>query len=136
MNTKILYKSFIAILVLMMIHSDVICQTQTKTENNQQAKVNYTSFTVNAEKQKIMIDWSTDNKVATNYFEIQRSIDGTNFKTIELVMGPDPKHANCDCYVGFDKLSNIKHKYFYRLKHVGTDGEIELSETRMLAINK
>jgi len=134
MNTKILYKSVVVVLVLMMTHSDVICQTQTGTENAQQAKINYTSFTVNAEKQKIMIDWSTDNKVATNYFEIQRSIDGTNFKTIALVMGPDPKQTNCDCYEGFDKLSNIKHKYFYRLKHVGTNGEVILSETRMLAI--
>lgn len=134
MNTKILYKSLVVFLVLMVTYKDVICQVEMKTENNQEAKVNYTSFTVNAEKQKIMIDWSTDNKVATNYFEIQRSIDGTNFKTIALVMGPDPKHENCDCYEGFDKLSNIKHKYFYRLKHVGIDGTVALSETRMLAI--
>jgi hypothetical protein len=136
MNTKFFYKCFTAILVLLMVHTDVICQTQQGETNTQQAKVNYTSFTVNAGKQKIMIDWSTDNKVATNYFEIQRSLDGVNFKTISLVLGPDPKQKNCDCYEGFDKPLINKQKYFYRLKHVGVDGDVELSETRMLAVNK
>ena len=55
------------------------------------SKINYTSFTVNSVKQRIMIDWSTDNKVETNYFEIQKSVDGVNFKTIAMVLGPDPK---------------------------------------------
>lgn len=136
MNTKILYKCFLAIFILMLVHSDAMCQTQGIEAKDQQAKVNYTSFTVNEVKQKIMIDWSTDNKVATNYFEIQRSLDGVNFKTIALVLGPDPRQTNCDCYEGFDKPSTNKLKYFYRLKHVGIDGEVELSETRMLALNK
>ena len=34
-----------------------------------------------------MIDWATDNKVPTNYFEVERSSDGINFKTIALVFG-------------------------------------------------
>ena len=83
-----------------------------------------------------MIDWATDNKVPINYFEIERSNDGINFKTIALVLGPDPKQANCDCYKCFDKAGSNAKKYFYRLKHVSTDGEIELSEMKMLAINK
>jgi hypothetical protein len=128
MNTKQITKNLMAIVLLILAHLDGICQTQ-------QAKINYTSFTVNAVKKVIMIDWATDNKVATNYFEIQRSVDGVNFKTIAMVMGPDPKQINCDCYEGFDKPLTNRHKYFYRLKHVSTDGEIDLSETKMLAIN-
>ena len=128
MNTKQITKNLMAIVLLISAHLDGICQTQ-------QAKINYTSFTVNAVKKVIMIDWATDNKVATNYFEIQRSADGVNFKTIAMVMGPDPRQTNCDCYEGFDKPSTNRRKYFYRLKHVSTDGEVDLSETRMLAIN-
>ena len=82
-----------------------------------------------------MIDWATDNKVPTNYFEIERSSDGINFKTIALVLGPDPKQTNCNCYECFDKPDSNTKKYFYRLKHVSSEGEIELSETKMLAIN-
>lgn len=136
MNTKILYKCFLAIFILILADSNAMCQTQQSEARNQQTKINYTSFTVNEVKQKILIDWSTDNKIATNYFEIQRSIDGVNFQTIAMVLGPDPKQTSCDCYEGFDKPSTNKLKYFYRLKHVGFDGEVELSETRMLAINK
>jgi hypothetical protein len=128
MNTKQVGKCLIAVVILTLAYSRGRCQTQ-------QARINYTSFTVNEVKKRIMIDWTTDNKVAANYFEIQRSVDGKNFKTIALVLGPDPKQANCDCYECFDNLKNNKQKYFYRIKHIGVDGDVELSETRMLAIN-
>ena len=129
MNTKKLYQFVPAFLIFLLAHTDATCQTQ-------QAKINYTSFTVNAVQKRIMIDWVTDNKVPTNYFEIQRSMDGKNFKTIALVLGPDPKQNNCDCFEGFDKPVASTKRYFYRLKHVSLDGQIELSETKMLAINK
>ena len=106
-----------------------------QTSIPEQAKINITSFTVNAYQKRILIDWATDNKIPTNYFEIQRSPDGINFKTILLVLGPDPKQTGCDCYECFDKPGTRTKKYFYRLKHVSKDGEIELSETKMLAIN-
>jgi hypothetical protein len=102
----------------------------------EQAKINFTSFTVDSNQKGIKIDWATDNKIPTNYFEIERSSDGINFTTIALVLGPDPKQTNCDCYECIDKPNSKAKKYFYRLKHVSTDGEIELSETKMLAINK
>ncbi|HWH63766.1 MAG TPA: hypothetical protein VNS50_10850, partial [Ginsengibacter sp.] len=69
MNTKQLCKCVYALIILIWVHSEGLCQTQ-------QAKINYTSFTVHTVNKRIMIDWSTDNKVATNYFEIQRSFDG------------------------------------------------------------
>ena len=127
MNTKQLCKCLYAFIILIWVHSEGLCQTK-------QAKINYTSFTVHTVNKRIMIDWSTDNKVATNYFEIQRSFDGKDFKTIAMVLGPDPRQANCDCYEGFDKPSTNK-KYFYRVKHVDLDGNVDLSKTEMLAIN-
>jgi len=129
MNTKKLYQFATAFLIFLLAHIDATCQTQ-------QAKINYTSFTVNAVQKRIMIDWVTDNKVPTNYFEIQRSMDGKNFKTIALVLGPDPKQSDCDCFEGFDKPATNTKRYFYRLKHVSIDGQIDLSETKMLALNK
>lgn len=84
---------------------------------------------------KIIIDWVTDNKVAANYFEIERSVDGINFKTIAVVLGPDPKEVGGESYECVDKPLASAKKYYYRLKHVSTDGESELSETKMLAIN-
>ena len=132
MNSKKFLRSGWIILGLISIHVVTLGQTVAA----KQSKINFTSFTINSDHKRIMIDWATDNKVPTNYFEIQKSGDGVNFNTIELVLGPDPKQAGCDCYAGFDKADSNSAKYFYRLKHVSTNGEIELSETKMLAINK
>lgn len=127
MNRKNLNKCLIASIVLLLASSNGICQKN-------EALINYKSFTVNAVNKKVMIDWATDNKVPTNYFEIQRSTDGKNFKTVAMVLGPDPEKKDCDCYECFDKPATSNQKYFYRLRHVGTDGEVELSETKMLAL--
>jgi hypothetical protein len=132
MNSKKLLQDLFVSVVFLSIHVVTLGQALVTG----QAQINFTSFTVNSNEQRIMIDWTTDNKVPTNYFEIQRSTDGINFKTIELVLGPDPKQTGCDCYEGFDKANPNSKKYFYRLKHVSTNGEIALSETKMLAINK
>ena len=126
MNTKNLNKWIVTLIIILAVNPNGICQ---------QPKVKYTSFTVNAVKKKILIDWVTDNSSQANYFEIQRSVDGVNFKTIELVLGPDPQKTNCNCYEGFDKPSSKNQKYYYRLKHVSVDGAEELSATKMLAIN-
>ena len=132
MNSKKIFKNVIVLTVVLSLHTVSFGQIQVA----ESGKINFTSFTVNSNQKRIMIDWATDNKVSINYFEIERSNDGINFKTIALVLGPDPKQTNSDCYKCFDKAGSKAKKYFYRLKHVSTDGEIELSEMKMLAINK
>ena len=132
MNSKKIFQSLIVFAGLLSIHIVTLGQTAV----TDLARINFTSFTVNSNQKGIKIDWATDNKIPTNYFEIERSSDGINFKTVALVLGPDPKQTNCDCYECFDKPKSKAKKYFYRLKHISTGGEIELSETKMLAINK
>ena len=122
-------KLLLALTVFLLTHTVTFAQSKL-------ARINYVSFTVNEVQKKIIIDWAVDDKVQANYFEIQRSLDGTNFRTIALVMGPDPKQANGDSYECFDKPASKTQKYFYRLNHISADGESELSETKMLAINK
>jgi len=129
MNTKQMCKFMYALVLLTTVYAQGLCQ-------NQAARINYTKFTVNAVAKKVVIDWATDNKIPTNYFEIQRSVDGVNFRTVAMVLGPDPTQMNCNCFECFDKLAKSSQKYFYRLRHVGTDGEVDVSETRLLAINK
>lgn len=132
MNTKKIIQFINASVVFLALHSVTLGQGITTDH----VKINFTSFTVNSSQKRITIDWTTDNKVPINYFEIERSNDGINFKTIALVLGPDPKQTNCDCYKCFDKAGLNAKKYFYRVKHVSTDGEVELSEMKLLAINK
>ena len=81
-----------------------------------------------------MIDWKTDGATATNYFEVQKSMDGINFKTIALVLGPDPKQTTNDSYGFFDKdlAKNAKQSY-YRLVHIDADGNQKISTVKLLS---
>jgi hypothetical protein len=129
MNTIKLNRIIITAVSLLMGYNATQAQAA-----NASGKIRFTSFTVHSTPKRVLIDWATDNTVSTNYFEIERSSDGVNFKTVALVMGPDPTQSKCDCYEGFDKPAASAKKYFYRLKHVSTDGEVELSEMKMLAV--
>lgn len=96
----------------------------------QKNNVNVTNFTVTTKAQKVIIDWKTDGSAATNYFAIQKSTDGVNFKTVAMVMGPDPKQKDCDCYGCSDKYTA---KSYYRLIHVDTDGNEQVTAAKALA---
>jgi hypothetical protein len=129
MNAKRLYKVLSLSLILLMTYVAGNCQQNTGTD-----KIKYTSFTVNEASKGIVIDWVTDTSFQVNYFEVQRSADGKDFKAVALVMGPDPRVASGDHYECIDKTGKKNKKYFYRLKHVAVDGGAELSETKTLAL--
>lgn len=99
-----------------------------------QKNVNVTEFTVSTAKQKVKIDWKTDGAVATNYFAIQKSTDGINYRTVALVLGPDPKQNNCDCYACSDKYAKTTKKSYYRIVHIDTEGNEQITEPKVLAI--
>ena len=123
MNKNLLQFLFISTIVLLS-STGLIAQKRT---------INVTDFTVSAKEQKVIIDWKTDGATATNYFAVQKSTDGINYKTVALVMGPDPKQKNGDCYDYVDKNGkNLKHSY-YRLVHVDTDGNEQITEAKLLA---
>jgi len=98
-----------------------------------QKNVNVTEFTVSAAKQKVIIDWKTDGATATNYFAIQKSTDGINYRTVALVLGPDPKQKNCDCYACSDKYVAKTKKSYYRIVHIDTEGNEQITEAKLLA---
>jgi hypothetical protein len=101
--------------------------------NAQQKKINITDFQVVKDQNKVDINWSTDKTVSTNYFEVEKSNDGKNFKTVAYVLGADPTKTDCDCYGCFDKVNTNAKESYYRLKHVDTNGSVEFSEVKMIA---
>lgn len=113
----------------------VIFSFGSKAQNIQQSKINITNFHVEKNKNKVNINWSTSNS-QTNYFEVEKSRDGKNFKTVAYVLGADPTKADCDCYGCFDKINSKSKELYYRLKHINTNGSVEFSEVKILAMNK
>jgi hypothetical protein len=104
-----------------------------EAQSIQPHKINIIDFNLVIQNNKVNINWSTDNKTATNYFEVEKSQDGKNFKTVAYILGADPAKTGCDCYGCIDVVGKTKNEFYYRLKHVDTDGNVEISETRTLA---
>lgn len=121
-------KSTKLLITLTFIGLGFAANSQSKQDN-----INFTKFDVSVKNQKVAIDFSTDKSLETNYFEIQKSVDGINFHTIALILGPDPKQHDCDCYGYSEKLDskNAKQSY-YRAKHISADGAAQYSEPRLL----
>lgn len=112
----------------------IIVSISSSTLLAQKQNVNVTEFTVSAKEHKVMIDWKTDGVTPTNYFAIQKSSDGINFKTVALVLGPDPRQKNCDCFGCFDKtISKTEKRSYYRLVHIDTNGNEQITEAKVLA---
>mgnify|MGYP002377813289 CR=1 FL=1 len=103
-------------------------------QNARHSDINIINFTVMMNQNKVKINWSTDKMGSANYFEVEKSNDGKNFKTVAYVLGADPAKKDCDCYGCFDKISGSAEKSYYRLKHVDSSGLIEFSEIKMLAL--
>jgi len=92
----------------------------------QVTKVNITNFTADVKENRLSINWSTDGAVPTNYFEVQKSDDGNTFKTIAVVMGPDPRKTG-DTY-DYAEKDEVKKPVYIRLCHVGTNGDEQVTK--------
>ena len=87
-------------------------------------------FKVESLDNRINLIWATENADNDNYFEVERSKDGKNFKTVTIVLGPDPRKSDTQ-YDCVDK--NItRNTSYYRVKHVSSTGKTEFSETKMI----
>ncbi len=105
-------------------------------QNNGDIKIKIADFKVQEENNKISINWTAGAEIRTNYFEVEKSNDGKNFRTLAYVLGADPSKNNCDCYSYLDRLTTNKAELFYRIKHIYKNGEVEFSETETLDIQK
>jgi hypothetical protein len=98
------------------------------------AHMNVTDFRVAQQQNKILINWTVDSTTETNYFEVEKSVDGKNFKTVAYVLGADPIEKNCECFRCFDPITAKQKEAYYRLKHVSENGSVQYSETKILAL--
>ena len=91
--------------------------------------VHFEDLTVKLINNKAQINWSTLTEKNNKQFEIQRSTDGTTFKTIAIVFtlndSNEVKH-----YVFRDELKGVKEKkLIYRIKQVDTSEGYAFSKT-------
>jgi len=115
---KLIYVSFL-LLASYKSHAQV---------SNNNTTINITNFTADEKANKLSINWSTDGTVPTNYFEVQKSDDGKTFKTIAMVLGPDPRKTG-DSYEYAENVKNeIKKPVYFRVCHIGTNGDEQVTK--------
>ncbi|MDE2030889.1 MAG: T9SS type A sorting domain-containing protein [Patescibacteria group bacterium] len=90
-------------------------------------------FTGSIKNNAINISWETVSEENFFHFEVQRSLDGDHFSTIEVV----PASGTTDNTVDYNAIDkNINNKYiFYRLKIVDKDGHYSYSNVIVMRIN-
>lgn len=73
--------------------------------------------------EKFLVSWSSEENEKTNRFELEKSVDGKQFKTAAIVFGSEKKDS--DDYMYYEKA--VPKKIFYRVKTIHNDGSFEYS---------
>ena len=82
--------------------------------------VTFVNFYVTKDKDQVKIYWSTATESNNDHFEVERSVDGTNWTVISIVMSAGNSNAVKN-YSLVDKKLNSAAIY-YRIKQVDIDG--------------
>lgn len=91
------------------------------------------SFTASKNKDKVELLWSTANEQNNSHFEIERSIDGLSFETLNKTTAA----GNSTTFVNYffvDKKPALGTNY-YRLKQVDYDGKMTYSSIKFVIFN-
>lgn len=102
--------------------------------------VKYQSFDALAGNNTVTLKWNTENEINNSHFVIERSFDGSNFKSISIVAEGVVSGANSKNYMYKDNSSALAdaNTVFYRLKQLDLDGKYSYSNilvVRMQAVN-
>lgn len=91
------------------------------------------TFNIQKNDYLVELDWTTASENNNDYFEIQRSSDGYNFETIDIVNGNGTSTVmNNYSYTDFSPLSGTS---YYRLKQVDFDGQFEIFQTLSISFD-
>jgi hypothetical protein len=98
--------------------------------SNAMLPVNFVSFTASKSDESIGLTWTTTDEINNSHFEIQRSVDGINFKTIAIMM-PAEDLDNMHQYNYTDNYSDNGTVY-YRIRQLDNDGKEKFSSVKVL----
>lgn len=88
------------------------------------------NLVVGLNENKVAINWTTITEINTNYFYVERSTDGSNYKTIGTVQAAGYSNSEKH-YNSVDQLLE-SGTYYYRIKIIDRDGKISYSVIRSI----
>ncbi|MBS1736280.1 MAG: T9SS type A sorting domain-containing protein [Bacteroidetes bacterium] len=95
--------------------------------------LNFISFSAVASDNDVLLNWSTENEVNTNLFEVEFSTDGTHFTKIGNVQSANTSGRH---QYNFTHHQVPAGMLFYRLKQIDMDGKYKYSVITSVVFNK
>ncbi|MEP7142454.1 MAG: T9SS type A sorting domain-containing protein [Ferruginibacter sp.] len=97
--------------------------------------IQVTSFKGVIEKNNIRLYWTTTTELNTDYFNMQRGVDGLHFLNIGKVYASNL--VNGSSYVFNDANAVANHSVlYYRIQEIDKDGKYYYSEIRQIKMNR
>ena len=93
--------------------------------SNSPLPVELITFEANAQNNKVLLNWRTATELNNDYFEIQHSIDNTNWKVLGNMAGNGTTNIVHDYSYTHQKPNNGIN--YYRLKQIDFDGKFSFS---------
>ena len=82
----------------------------------------------------IMVQWQVQNETNIQLYELEKSTDGSNFEKIHAIAAT-ANYTLIKSYFAIDQNTNIGNN-FYRVRSIGIDGAIKISEVVKIYIEK
>jgi len=92
--------------------------------------IKLTSFTAIGLRDVVNVNWNALCNSSTCMFNVERSIDGINFETINTLNG----NTTNNFYATSDKKLPRTNTLYYRIKTINVDGKFEYSNTQKVKI--
>jgi hypothetical protein len=98
--------------------------------------VHLTNFSGMANGKNIMLSWATAEEINFRQINLQRSMDGSDFKTIGMIEGRG-QHAPANyTYTDWNARSLYSGRLLYRLEMMNNDGSSEFSNVVLIPSDK
>lgn len=91
--------------------------------------VKYASFDATVADKAVVLKWVTEQELNHDRFEVERSFDASNFKTIGLVMDAENASGTSKTYRFKDNSVELQGRtiVYYRLKEIDNNGQVSYS---------
>jgi len=89
----------------------------------------FSTFNASLSNSQTDLFWQTSNEENNQYFQIERSADGINWKSLQTIEGAGVRSTSIRKYTSADKEPLYGFNY-YRIRQVNTDGTFSYSEVR------
>lgn len=102
---------------------------------NKVLSVRYSSFEAySLDNTTANITWITESETNNDHFEIERSFDQRDFKTIALIFGAEGNVSTTSKYSFRDNAKGLSRHavVYYRLKQIDFDGKVTCSVVKMV----